>query len=154
MDLISITSKEWVISLLIGFLSLSHPMRAEVSQALTFEKGYALIGQELIRVEIAKTASEQRVGLAGRNQGSKNFFMAFILDEPQQVSFWMKNTKVNLSIAFINANGVVVEISKLTANSIVPVTSKDKDIKYALEVPIGFFKKNQIVVGSNFQIFH
>ena len=104
-------------------------------------------------VDIASDMTQSKIGLSNRNQNKENYFMVFILDKPQKVSFWMKNTKIDLSIAFINEESRIVEISNLKANSLKQKISKNNDIKYALEVPKGYFIENQIRVGDYFQIF-
>ena len=79
--------------------------------------------------------------------------MVFILDKHQKVSFWMTITKIDFSIAFINEESRIVEISNRKANSLKQKISKSNNIKYALEVPKGFFIENQIRVGDYFQLF-
>jgi uncharacterized membrane protein (UPF0127 family) len=104
-------------------------------------------------VEIASDISQSKIGLSNRNQIKDNYFMIFIFDEPQKVSFWMKNTKIDLSIAFIDSKSQIVEISNLKANSLKRKISKNNNIKYALEVPKGYFIENQIKVGDYLQLF-
>jgi uncharacterized membrane protein (UPF0127 family) len=118
-----------------------------------FQKGYVLVSDNLFMVDIASDMTQSKIGLSNRNLNKENYFMVFILDKPQKVSFWMKNTKIDLSIAFINEESRIVEISNLKANSLKQKISKNNDIKYALEVPKGYFIENQIRVGDYFQIF-
>ena len=104
-------------------------------------------------VDIASDMNQSKIGLSNRNLNKENYFMVFILDKPQKVSFWMKNTRIDLSIAFIDAENRIVEISNLKANSLKQKISKDNTIKYALEVPKGYFMENEIRVGDYFQLF-
>ncbi len=104
-------------------------------------------------VDIASDMNQSKIGLSNRNLNKENYFMVFILDKPQKVSFWMKNTRIDLSIAFIDAENRIVEISNLKANSLKQKISKDNNIKYALEVPKGYFMENEIRVGDYFQLF-
>ena len=79
--------------------------------------------------------------------------MLFIYDQPQQVSFWMKDTRKDLSIAFINANNQIIQTENLKARSFKIVKSKSSEVKYALEVPKGFFSAHGIKIGDEVLIF-
>ena len=79
--------------------------------------------------------------------------MVFIFDAPQKVSFWMKDTKIDLSLIFIDSNNRVNQITALKANSLKRKSSKSSDIKYVLEVPKYYLTQNEIDMGDNFQLF-
>ena len=79
--------------------------------------------------------------------------MLFIYDQPQQVSFWMKDTRKDLSIAFINVNNQIIQTENLKARSLKIVKSKSPQIKYAFEAPKGFFSVHNIKIGDEVLIF-
>ena len=79
--------------------------------------------------------------------------MLFIYDQPQQVSFWMKDTRKDLSIAFISTNNKIIQTENLKARSLKIVKSKSPQIKYAFEAPKGFFNVNNIKIGDEVLIF-
>jgi len=79
--------------------------------------------------------------------------MVFIFDAPQKVSFWMKDTKIDLSLIFIDSNNRVNQITALKANSLKRKSSKSSDIKYVLEVPKYYLTQNEIDMGDSFQLF-
>ena len=139
-----------LISLLISTQLSGGIARASVT---SFEQGYLLVGRELIMVEFAQTKDEQITGLSNRALHSNNSFMLFIFDQPQQVSFWMKDTRKDLSIAFINANNQIIQTENLKARSLKIVKSKSPQIKYAFEAPKGFFNVNNIKIGDEVLIF-
>ena len=132
---------------------LSLTCNFEVANAARFEKGYSLVGDHLFKVELAETPSQRQIGLSNRGHDKKNYFMVFIFESPQKVSFWMKDTKIDLSLVFIDSNNKVNEIISLKANSLNSKISKSSNIKYALEVPKGYVTQNAIAVGDNFQLF-
>ena len=140
-------------TLLTLILCFSQIFAPALANGANFQKGYELVSDNLFMVDIASDMTQSKIGLSNRNLNKENYFMVFILDKPQKVSFWMKNTKIDLSIAFINEESRIVEISNLKANSLKQKISKNNDIKYALEVPKGYFIENQIRVGDYFQIF-
>lgn len=134
-------------------LCFSQTFVPALANGANFQKGYVLVSDNLFMVDIASDTTQSKIGLSNRNLNKDNYFMVFILDKPQKVSFWMKNTRIDLSIAFINTENRIVEISNLKANSLKQKISKNNDIKYALEVPKRYFIENQIRVGDYFQLF-
>ena len=123
------------------------------AQTAKFKTGYSLVADQLIPVEIAQTEAEREMGLSGRNFDKNNYRMVFVFESPQRVNFWMKNTKIDLSIAFIDKNNRINQIESLKANSLKTISSRSEQIKYAFEVPRGFFTKMDIKVGDEFLIF-
>ena len=139
-----------LISLLVGQqIVLDH----SYAQTAKFKTGYSLVADQLIPVEIAQTEAEREMGLSGRNFDKNNYRMVFVFESPQRVNFWMKNTKIDLSIAFIDKNNRINQIESLKANSLKTISSRSEQIKYAFEVPRGFFTKMDIKVGDEFLIF-
>ena len=123
------------------------------AQTAKFKTGYSLVADQLIPVEIAQTEAEREMGLSGRNFDKNNYRMVFVFEIPQRVNFWMKNTKIDLSIAFIDKNNRINQIESLKANSLKMISSRSEQIKYAFEVPRGYFTKMGIKVGDEFLIF-
>ena len=73
--------------------------------------------------------------------------MIFVFEKDQILSFWMKNTPHPLSIAFIDSNGKIRDIFQMTPYSLASVSSTTS-VRYALEVPQGWFKKEGIKEGD------
>jgi hypothetical protein len=100
-----------------------------------------------IRVEVAKTPEERSYGLMGRKHLGKDEGMLFIFETEDYHGFWMKDTLIPLSIAFIDKDGRIVwitDMKPLTLNSHVP----PKPILYALEMNKGWFSSCGIQVGD------
>ena len=105
------------------------------------------IKEKEIRVEVARTPEERAVGLMARKHLGKEEGMLFIFEEEGYHSFWMKDTLIPLSIAFIDREGRIVKITDmkpLTLTSHPP----PKPILYALEMNQGWFSKNRIKIGD------
>lgn len=98
-------------------------------------------------VEVADTDLTRSTGLMFRKELGKDKGMLFVFGTERNVSFWMKNTSIPLSIAFIDKNGIITEILDLKPNDLTSKKSKKK-VKYALEVNQGYFKKNNIKAGD------
>ena len=139
-----------LISLLISIQLSGDRAHAGVT---SFDQGYLLVKSELIKVEFAQSKEEQTLGLSNRNLQTNNSFMVFVYNQPQRVSFWMKDTKKDLSIAFIGSNNRIIQIANLKAKSLKILNSKSSDVKYAFEVPKGFFGLHDIKVGDEVIVF-
>ncbi len=100
-----------------------------------------------IWVEVAKTPEEAAQGLMGRKHLDKDGGMLFIFENEGYHAFWMKNTLIPLSIAFIDKEGRIVKITQMK-----PLTLKShappKPVLYALEMNKGWFSTNGIREGD------
>jgi hypothetical protein len=100
-----------------------------------------------IWVEVAKSPEERANGLMGRKHLGKNEGMLFIFEIEDYHGFWMKDTIIPLSIAFIDREGRIVKITDmkpLALESHIP----PKPVLYALEMNKGWFSANGINVGD------
>lgn len=105
------------------------------------------INDKTSHAEVAFTQKGRTIGLMFRETLDKDHGMLFIFPQERNLSFWMKNTKIPLSIAFINSNEIITQIDSMTPYSLMSHTSKEK-VQYALEMEQGWFRKNGIKVGS------
>ncbi len=109
------------------------------------------IGSAVVKAEVALTEIERNRGLMYRTSLRDGEGMLFVFDYDQQVSFWMKNTKLPLSLAYILSDGTIVQILDLVPFSEEPRPSS-RSVRYALEVPQGWFSRAGIKVGDRVQI--
>lgn len=100
-----------------------------------------------ITAELADDPQEQAIGLMFREKLAPDSGMLFILSPPRRAAFWMKNTILPLSVAYIGANGVILEIHDLQPRNEKPVPSAFPNIAYALEMEQGWFAKNNVLPG-------
>jgi uncharacterized membrane protein (UPF0127 family) len=100
-----------------------------------------------IRVEIARTDTERSQGLMNRPDLPEGEGMLFIFEREQILSFWMKNTLIPLSIAFIRTDGRITEIRDMQALDVTTVSSA-RSARYALEMPQGWFARTGIAPGD------
>lgn len=90
------------------------------------------IGDRKYNVEIADTPEKQEKGLMGRESLPSDQGMLFVYDEPQDLSFWMKDTSIPLDIIFIDDDMEVISVQKGTPMSEDAI--KENDVQYVLEV--------------------
>ena len=77
--------------------------------------------------------------------------MLFIFQYDQMASFWMKNTPAPLSIAYIDSTGTIRDIFNMKPYSLETINST-VSVRYALEVPQGWYAENNIKIGDKIQI--
>src|SRR5215469_12441459 len=96
----------------------------------------------VVRVEIADTAAAREMGLMYRQHLGQDAGMLFVFKQPQQLTFWMKNTEIPLDMIFAGADGTVAGI---VANA-EPFSERQLgvagDSQYVLEVNSGFTQRH------------
>ena len=106
------------------------------------------IGASTLQAEVADESDERIAGLMGRTELAEGTGMLFVFREPQALGFWMRDTLLPLSIAYINAAGIIREIHDLQPLAETPARSAFRDLSYALEVPQGWFTRQKILPGD------
>ena len=100
-----------------------------------------------VSAEIAEKAEDRNHGFMERKNIPDGTGMLFVFERDQILSFWMKNTPHPLSIAYIDSKGKIRNIYDMTPYSLASIVSTVK-VRYALEVPQGWYKKNGITEGD------
>lgn len=106
-----------------------------------------LVGDTEFQVEIADTDDSRRLGLMHRESLPEGQGMLFVFEQDQRLSFWMKNTHIPLSIAYISSDGIIREIHDMTPLSLDAIRSS-RSVRYALEVNQGAFEAAGIEPGD------
>ena len=148
--------KYFLFSLLVFFGSF-HSAKAQMGQPLTcdvilkarFKKAKIKICDKQLDVDIADNDVLRSLGLMCRETMPENNGMIFIFDTERTLSFWMKNTKIPLSIGYIDKNKSLVDIFDMQPMDEKSISST-KPVLYALETNQGWFKKNNIKPGCKF----
>jgi uncharacterized membrane protein (UPF0127 family) len=109
------------------------------------------IGDKSLTAEVADEPVEEMTGLMFRKELAPDSGMLFVMDRPQRASFWMKNTLLPLSVAYINQTGTILEIHDLQPHDEKPVPSAFANIAYALEMEQGWFTKKGVLAGDHIQ---
>ena len=134
-------SKRLLAILILAFCS-AHALADQALPELVLEiKGHKLTA------EVAATDAQRMQGLMHRRMLPENRGMLFVFSYSAPQSFWMMNTYIPLSIAFIDESGAIVNIADMK-----PLTtdshSSAKPAKYALEMNQGWFTKRGIKAGA------
>ncbi len=134
----------WILAFFLLLLSVATSFPQEREKAVI---RLAIKGKTL-KVEVAQTAPEKAQGLMFRDNLGQEQGMLFVYEREEILSFWMKNTRIPLSIAFIDQQGRIVDIQDMEPFSLRTRVSA-RPAQYALEVNQGWFKKNGIDVGDS-----
>jgi len=100
-------------------------------------------GMHRIVAEVAKSPNDRAIGLMGRKSLAENHGMLFVFERAGTQCFWMKNTFVPLSIAFLRDDGTITNIADMQPLSTQSHCSSEP-VKLALEVNQGWFAKRNI----------
>ena len=100
-----------------------------------------------INAELASTPQQREIGLMFRNAMPANDGMLFVFEQPGQQCFWMRNTLIPLSVAFIGDDGTVVNIDDMKPQTLDSHCSA-KPVRFVLEMNEGWFAKRGIKAGS------
>lgn len=130
-------------------------VKAQVQPTRVFKTGVLEISSKKLRVEIARSPEEQQQGLMYRMGLAEDEGMLFIFESEGPLSFWMKNTFIDLDIGYFDSQKKLVDIQTMKAVKSVmeanpPSYPSKKPAKYALEVPKGWFQRNSVKLGSTF----
>ena len=104
-------------------------------------------GMHVIRAEIARAPVERAIGMMMRTEMPANAGMLFVFEQASPQCFWMSNTLLPLSIAFIADDGTVVAVEEMQPQTLDQHCSP-KPVRFALEMNKGWFAKRGIKPGS------
>jgi uncharacterized membrane protein (UPF0127 family) len=106
-----------------------------------------LAGDYAIDARVARTAEQRALGLMHRAEMAPDEGMLFICDDCAVQSFWMKDTPVPLSIAFLAEDGTIVHIEDMEPHSL-ESHACEHPVRHVLEVPRGWFRERGIGPGT------
>ena len=105
------------------------------------------INDNIFNVKTLVDKESQSIGMMGRTFDNTFDGLLFLIGGDKQ-SFWMKNCKFNISLAFMTENKIIVGIQNMFKDAPTRLHSSPIPIRYALEVSEGFFAQNGISVGD------
>lgn len=116
-------------------------------KAKNYKQRIIHINNTKLNVKVARTPGEHFLGLMNVGSMPRDAGMLFEYPDKQTLSFWMKNTHIPLSIAFINELGIITQIEYLEPLD-QDVVKSEQLSKWALEVNRGWFENNNIEIGD------
>jgi uncharacterized membrane protein (UPF0127 family) len=119
---------------------------AALAQGVRFGSTQLTVGINLIQAEVAANDPQRQQGLMYREKMAANAGMVFVFDQPSQQCMWMKNTLIPLSVAFLDAEGKILNIEDMAPQKLDSHCSTGAAL-YALEMNVGWFKQRHIKAG-------
>jgi len=107
-------------------------------------------GMHVIDAQVAQTPDQRMTGLMFRQEMPQHEGMLFVFDYPTQQCFWMKNTLLPLSVAFVSDDGTIANIEEMAPQTLDSHCST-KPVKYVLEMNKGWFSKKGIKPGAKLE---
>lgn len=104
-------------------------------------------GMHLIDAQVAKTPEQRQIGLMHREQMPTQEGMLFVFEKPATQCFWMKNTLLPLSAAFVADDGRIVNLVDMKPKTTDSHCSTEP-VRYVLEMNQGWFAKRGVAAGS------
>ena len=103
-----------------------------------------------IRAEVAQTAEERATGLMFRQTMPAQDGMLFVFEQPATQCFWMKNTLLPLSVAFVADDGTIVNLDDMKPQTLDSHCSTGP-VRFVLEMNQGWFAKRGLKAGAKLQ---
>lgn len=107
-------------------------------------------GMHLIDAQVATTEQERETGLMFRREMPQQEGMLFVFEQPARQCFWMKNTVLPLSVAFVADDGTIVNVDEMKAQTLDSHCSV-QPVRYVLEMNQGWFARKGIRAGYRLQ---
>ena len=105
------------------------------------------IGTHTIKAEVASSKETRQLGLMYRQKLADDSGMLFVFKQKSVHCFWMRNTLIPLSIAFLADDGTIINIEDMQPQMDAHHCAQ-APVRYALEVPQGWFTKKEVQVGA------
>ncbi len=130
----------------------SKPSSETAAPKTIFDHFSIQVGGHPASLQIAVTQAEQEHGLMQRPDLGPDEGMVFVYAQPQQMSYWMRNTPEPLDIAFLTRDGAVAETYDLLPLDERPVNSHGDEMQFALEMPKGWFAAHNVRPGDRIDL--
>ena len=105
-------------------------------------------GAEEIVAEQAISPAQVQAGLMFRKEMSENSGMLFVFSDPHRASFWMRNTVLPLTCAYIDPNGVILEIHDMKPLDESSIEASSDNVQFVLEMNRGWFARHNVSTGA------
>lgn len=131
--------------LLVG-VTLSCNVQAQSGPQLQLPRVQLNAGMHVLDVQLAQTPDQRQIGLMWRKEMPQHEGMLFVFEQAAKQCFWMRNTLIPLSAAFVSDDGTIVNIADMKPQSDDSHCS-DRPVRFVLEMNVGWFAKRQIKAG-------
>jgi uncharacterized membrane protein (UPF0127 family) len=138
--------RSWFRTFILVATGLAFNAGAQTGPQLQLPRTKLNAGMHVLDVQLAQTPEQRQIGLMWRKEMPQHEGMLFVFEQAAQQCFWMRNTLIPLSAAFVADDGTVVNIADMKPQSDDSHCS-DKPVRFVLEMNLGWFAKRQIKAG-------
>ncbi len=110
------------------------------------------LGDRMVRLQLAVLPGEQQRGLMERATLGADDGMLFLYRQPQQMSFWMRNTLIPLDIGFFDPQGELKEVWQMVPHDERPVRSRAMDLQIAVEMNQNWYRERGVKPGAKLDV--
>ena len=128
-------------------IPVSFDVSAQDGPQLTLQRVRLSAGMNVIDAQLALTPEQRQIGLMLRKDMPQHEGMLFVFEQPSQQCFWMKNTLLPLTAAFVTDDGTIVNLADMKPQTMDSHCSA-QPVRYVLEMNQGWFAKKAIRAGS------
>ena len=133
-----------------AFFGSAFSVNAQESPQTNLERLKISAGLHQIDAQVASSAGQRQTGLMYRKEMPQHEGMIFVFEQASQQCFWMKNTPLPLTAAFLDDDGTIVNLADMKPLS-VEAHCSEKPVRYVLEMNQGWFAKKGIKAGNKLQ---
>lgn len=142
--------KTTLCSLLLGLCTIGSPAALAETPQTHLPRTQLRAGMHLITAQVAATPEQRSVGLMWRRDMPANEGMLFVFERPAQQCFWMKNTLLPLTAAFVEDDGTITNLADMKPQTTDSHCST-RPVRFVLEMNQGWFAKRGIAAGQRLQ---
>jgi len=124
-------------------------LHAAPKAQLDLPKATLTLGTNSLNAQIAADDATRELGLMSRTNLGTDEAMVFVFPKPRSVAFWMKDTPLPLSIAYVGHSGMIYEIRDMKPFDETPIPSASSAVIFAIETSLGWFEKHGVMAGSS-----
>ncbi|PJI97459.1 hypothetical protein CLU85_2250 [Acidovorax sp. 69] len=137
----------WGMAVWVSLLALPTMATAQEGPQLNLQRVELSAGMHRIDAQVALAPQERQTGLMHRKEMPQHEGMLFVFEQPSQQCFWMKNTLLPLTAAFVADDGTIVNLEDMKPQTLDSHCSA-KPVRYVLEMNQGWFAKKGIKAGT------
>lgn len=137
-------------ALLTCALLASGSVQAQEAPQMNLQHVVLSAGMHQIDAQVALNAEQREIGLMFRKDMPQHEGMVFVFEQATKQCFWMKNTLLPLTAAFVADDGTIVNLADMKPQTL-DAHCSDKPVRYVLEMNKGWFAKKGIRAGSKLQ---
>lgn len=135
---------------LFAFCTLAGSARAQDDPQTNLQRVKISAGMHQIDAQVAQTPEQRQIGLMFRRNMPPHEGMVFVFDQAGEQCFWMKNTLLPLTAAFVDDDGTIVNMADMKPQTTEAHCSA-KPVRYVLEMNKGWFAKRGVKPGAKLQ---